>query len=293
LRAIRITPRGSDGGSSRAFGERQTSLGKACCSSGRCHLREEASKPCLKVAPSGPEVPSRWCLVSKAKRTFNWTAQRSENDSCRTPDDPPECGPCRPERPPPKAVEGPLSMTLGSSVRVTVGRRTWWRQAPTGQDRLARLLTCTIGYRRRFDPGSSPSANCSLQISPHAREHFCANLAGPFGDLTVPAEAPVTDFVLQKDVFPETLYLNGSSTDSIFVLQQAALGQFSFRDWSRLLVGNPASGPTDESIRSRYPDRRSKIVSSRTGTNARFVSAARRAFSSRTSTKDTLRERTS
>src|SRR5262249_31345103 len=47
-RVIRTTPRGSDGGLSRAFGESQTSLGKACSSPNRAV--EEASEPCLKVA---------------------------------------------------------------------------------------------------------------------------------------------------------------------------------------------------------------------------------------------------
>src|SRR5215472_10800307 len=48
-------PRGSDGASSPAFGESQTSLWGSCSStkSDRCHLRWPASEPCLKVAHSG------------------------------------------------------------------------------------------------------------------------------------------------------------------------------------------------------------------------------------------------
>ena len=52
MRAIRITPRGSDGGSSPGFGESQTSFGKARSLPNRAVaiLGEEASEPCLKVA---------------------------------------------------------------------------------------------------------------------------------------------------------------------------------------------------------------------------------------------------
>jgi len=45
LRAIRITLRGSDGGSSRAFGENLTWERMLLTEPGRCHLREEASEP--------------------------------------------------------------------------------------------------------------------------------------------------------------------------------------------------------------------------------------------------------
>jgi hypothetical protein len=70
LAGYRITPRESDGGSSPAFGESQTFTRESMLLTkpGRCHLRGEASEPCLKVARTARGLSS--LLLSAADRTM-------------------------------------------------------------------------------------------------------------------------------------------------------------------------------------------------------------------------------